>query len=96
MFNNNGATAANAGNLSTSTVQTGATIIEIDLLSTPRIHGINGEIDITSITTGSTTTIDPPVNTNIEVDLHTPATGTITVTGAPSSVTLEYDSEYIW
>ena len=88
VINNNGATTENAGNLSTSTVQTGAIINEIDLLSTQRIHGINGEIDITSITNASTTTIDPPVNISETRNTLT-RSGTITVTGAPTSVTLE-------
>ena len=88
-FNNNGATAANQGNLSTSTVQTGVVINEIDILSTSRLHGINDLMEIKSSTNASTVEIVPPVSEEAGGIAPSPdVSGTLTITGAPTDITL--------
>ena len=90
VFNNNGATAANQGNLSTSTVQTGSIINEMEVLSVPQIHGVNGEIEITSQVGTSGVRVEPSADSS---EPETNVTGTITVLGAATTVSLRLLAE---
>ena len=85
VINNNGATTANAGNLSTTSVQTGEQINQIDRITTNDIEGVGGVLNLTA-DVSSTASINPEPIGRLETPFTT--TGIITVTGAPASVSI--------
>ena len=83
IINNNGATAANAGNLGYTSSQTGEVINQIDRITTNDIEGVGGVLNLTA-DVSSTATMNPEPTGRLETPFTT--SGTITVAGAPALV----------